>query len=492
MAERKIIMADRYIRAICALLAALTAVSCGSAGETTVTGDSDTTSEETTTAEETALTDNVPELDFEGREFRTLEQESVMYGFAPEEQNGDIINDAVYDRARKAEERFNITITPTDYEDNVVITSIVKKTVMSGDQNYDLVFGQMYQSEAAAQSGIFADWQDVPYVDFSKPWYVKSINEAAVGGKLYMIESELSISYFQQTWMILDNKTKAGDINGFPDLYKAVEDGTWTLDELNRLTSDVYRDTNGDTKRDAEDFYGFAGTSAGCLLAAFLYGADGRLAKVDGDHVEHLITSEKTIDVLEKLSKLFCSNEGTITKSDALSKTRRELFPKGVVLFEAMQVNDLLREDFGLRNMSDEFGVLPLPKYDEKQEEYYTVVDGGASVMVVPANHDNPEMVGAVVEAMSAMSYTDVIPKYIGMAVEQKGTRDEESIKIMREILDSRVIDFAYLYDGFKGWVMSLPTIIKNETAITSTIGSKMNAMDSYYNSVIEVLRSEE
>ena len=157
-----------------------------------------------------------------------------------------------------------------------------------------------------------------------------------------------------------------------------------------------------------------------------------------------------------------------------------------------MQVNDLLREDFGLRNMSDEFGVLPLPKYDEKQEEYYTVVDGGASVMVVPANHDNTEMVGAVVEAMSAMSYTDVIPKYIGMAVEQKGTRDEESIKIMREILDSRVMDFAYLYDGFKGWVMNLTEIIKNESAISSTIEKKKSAMDSYYNSVIEVLRSEE
>ncbi len=490
--ERKIIMTSKSIRAICALLAVLTAVSCGSAAGTPETGNTDTTNEETTAPEDTALTDDVPPLDFEGREFRTVEQTSVMYGFAPEEQNGDIINDAVYERARKAEERFNITITPTVYEDYNTISSVVKQSVMSGDQVYDLVFGQMYQSGSDAQSGVFADWNDIPYVDFSKPWYVKSLNDAMVGGKLYMIESELSISYFQQTWMILYNKTKAEEISGFPDLYKAVEDGTWTLDELNSLTSDVYRDTNGDTKRDAEDFYGFAGTSAGCLLAAFLYGADGRVAKVDGDHVEHLITSEKTLDVLGKLSKLFCSNSGTITKTDALSKTRRELFPKGVVLFEAMQVNDLLREDFGLRNMSDEFGVLPLPKYDEKQKEYYTVVDGGASVMVVPANHDNTGMVGAVVEAMSAMSYTDVIPKYIGMAVEQKGTRDEESIKIMREILDSRVMDFAYLYDGFKGWVMNLTEIIKNESAISSTIEKKKSAMDSYYNSVIEVLRSEE
>ena len=53
-------------------------------------------------------------------------------------------------------------------------------------------------------------------------------------------------------------------------------------------------------------------------------------------------------------------------------------------------------------------------------------------------------------------------------------------------------MDFAYLYDGFKGWVMNLTEIIKNESAISSTIEKKKSAMDSYYNSVIEVLRSEE
>lgn len=146
------------------------------------------------------------------------------------------------------------------YEDYNTISSVVKQSVMSGDQVYDLVFGQMYQSGSDAQSGIFADWNDIPYVDFSKPWLREVRFERRYGRReaSNMTESELSISYFQQTWMILYNKTKAEEISGFPDLYKAVEDGTWTLDELNSLTSDVYRDTNGDTKRDAEDFYGFA------------------------------------------------------------------------------------------------------------------------------------------------------------------------------------------------------------------------------------------
>ncbi len=80
MAERKIIMADRYIRTICALLAALTAVSCGSAAGTPETGNTDTTNEETTAPEDTALTDDVPPLDFEGREFRTASRRKSRTG----------------------------------------------------------------------------------------------------------------------------------------------------------------------------------------------------------------------------------------------------------------------------------------------------------------------------------------------------------------------------------------------------------------------------
>lgn len=89
---------------------------------------------------------------------------------------------------------------------------------------------------------------------------------------------------------------------------------------------------------------------------------------------------------------------------------------------------------------------------------------------------------------MSAASYNDVIPAYIGQAIEQKGTRDEESIMIMREILDSRIIDFAYLYDGSSGWVMKLPAIIKNQSAIVSSIENQMNAMEAYYQEVVDIM----
>lgn len=107
-----------------------------------------------------------------------------------------------------------------------------------------------------------------------------------------------------------------------------------------------------------------------------------------------------------------------------------------------------MSEEF--RSFEDHYGVLPIPKYDEAQKDYHTVVDGGANIMVVPASAptDSYELIGAITESLSAASYLDLTPVYCGIALEQKGTRDDDSIEILRMILDSRVIDFAYLYDG--------------------------------------------
>jgi hypothetical protein len=145
-----------------------------------------------------------------------------------------------------------------------------------------------------------------------------------------------------------------------------------------------------------------------------------------------------------------------------------------------------------LRAMEDSFGVLPMPKYDENQSEYYTVIDGGADIMTIPKTITKPDMIGAVVEAMSADSYYDVIPVYSGLALEQKGVRDEESIAMLRNILDSRVIDFGYLYDGTSGYAFKLPNILKNPGKMKSTIDSQQKAVNKHYEKVLDALNSIE
>ena len=85
-----------------------------------------------------------------------------------------------------------------------------------------------------------------------------------------------------------------------------------------------------------------------------------------------------------------------------------------------------------------------------------------------------------------AESYKTLIPVYCEIALEQKGTRDKESIDMLRMILDSRVIDFGYLYDGSAGWVFKLKDMVKNAGMIASLQKRMAPAMLKQYQKVVD------
>ena len=464
--------------------------SCGSSSDSGNDTTAANTSDDTTAEVTTALTDEVPKLDFGGREFRTIEQESTENSFYQEEATGEVVSDAIYNRNADMEERFNVKFTPTERKLSYEIRKLLEQSVLAGSDDYDLVFGQIFNTASLATNGILGDWNSVPYMDFDKPWYTKSIQDASVGDNLYMIESDLCIMYTEQTWLLVYNKTKAAEHSDFPDLYKVVNDGKWTIDYMDKLIVDLYQDLNGNTLRDEGDIFGYGGAQDGCQLAAFLYGCGARMIELDKDlKPVNSIATEKAIDALTKLSTLFNVNEGSVHQTDPVTTSvhsRRALFCNGTVIFSPLQVHDLITED--MREFTDDYGVLPLPKYDEDQDNYYTLVDGGANIMVFPADasEDKRELIGAVTEAMSAATYRDITPKYCSLALEQKGARDDESMAMIRMILDSRVIDFGYLYDGFKGWTMKLPAMVKDAGSITSQIESNKSAVIDYYTGVIK------
>ena len=221
-----------------------------------------------TEEEETVLQDAVPELDLGGVTFRSIQQGPQTFMFTAPELNGEVINDAIYNQLRTVSERFNIIFADVITKSWDQASGDIKKAVTAGKDAYALCLNQFFQSGSDAAAGYMYDWNDIPFIDFSKPCYTKAINEASVGNHLYMLESDLCMNYTAQTWMLLYNKTKAEQYS-LPDLYEMVSVGKWTYDELITLSSGLYADLNGDSSKDEEDFYGFAGMQGGCMLAAF-------------------------------------------------------------------------------------------------------------------------------------------------------------------------------------------------------------------------------
>ena len=62
-----------------------------------------------------------------------------------------------------------------------------------------------------------------------------------------------------------------------------------------------------------------------------------------------------------------------------------------------------------LRDMEDDFGLVPYPKYDEQQADYLSY-NLGTSYLAITKSALNPEMSAAVMEALSAANHKTVIP----------------------------------------------------------------------------------
>ena len=439
-----------------------------------------------TETEETGRTlqDEVPELNFDGAVFRTIVQDSTLYDIYAAEETGDTLNDAIYYRTRDIEERFNVKIAESEQLNHSELSTKIKKTIGAQSDEYDLVLGQMEETGKDAQGGIFRNWYDIPYVDFNKPWWPKSVarDAATVNGKMFVTVSDLCISYAEQTWGIVFDTDRAVDYS-VDGVYDLVREGKWTIDKLMELADSVYTDVNGDGAKDENDYYGYVTADNGCLILSYFYGFDQRLAVVEDGKVNMVLNTEKSAAICDKIYRL-TNAQGTYKPTDASNAGIYTVFVNENALFCPMQLQYVYRQ---LRDYENSYGVVPLPKWDEAQSEYYSVCDAGANVMVIPVTALNTEMIGAVVEALSAYSWRTVMPTYCDIVLNRKSARDPESAEMMELILASRVIDFAYLYDGWNGWVFKLAGMTSQEGNFASVYEKNEKAMQNYYDKVLKL-----
>ena len=101
----------------------------------------------------------------------------------------------------------------------------------------------------------------------------------------------------------------------------------------------------------------------------------------------------------------------------------------------------------GLRDMDDDFGVIPYPKFDEN-DEYSTAINGAAPLVIIPVSVSDVNRTGAITEALAAYGHRDVIPAFYEKSLKSKYARDEESEEMMDLIKDSIIYDIGYVAGG--------------------------------------------
>ena len=439
--------------------------------------------------EETKLTDNVPELDFGGVSVNMAGQGTKGgnngLDMWVEELNGDVVNDAIFNRNIAIASRFNVVIEEPLMSDYTTISGAVKAMVTAGDSTYDIVVNQLAQSSADVRTGFFYNLTEIPYIDLEMPWYPSDVKESAVlNGKLYLIVSDMCVSYVGQTWSMCFNRDLTTDM-GLDNLYDLAREGAWTVDKLRELTADVYIDVNGDGRRDEGDTYGFTmGKSGinGCMGAAFIYGTGVRYLDIHEDYsFDNLLNSEHAQAVAEKFSALNGA-EGSFAYT-LENYTLKAMMARAAV-FAPSQLGHYY---IFARDFEGTFGVLPMPKFDEAQERYATLCDAGCNCISVPKTVRDPELTGAMIESMSAFAKDSVLPAYVDVSLQTKIARDEESVEMMQIVLDSRVMDFGYLYCGWDGWTWQLAGLFADPGQYASVMAKVQKIQTKTYERVIKM-----
>ena len=122
------------------LMLASSVTACGEAGDTEATAD---TAAQTETEKETtelearlALPDNLPDKDFDGYDFRVLtrNRDDFIKDIGVElELTGEVFNDALYNRNKTLEERFNFILSAEYAENNGTAThAAAQAAVLAG------------------------------------------------------------------------------------------------------------------------------------------------------------------------------------------------------------------------------------------------------------------------------------------------------------------------------------------------------------------------
>jgi len=440
----------------------MVSTSCGG-GATSV----DTTSAVTNTSVDSETTDpyekdDLPELNFGGKEINVLYRDDVLSSFYVAEQTGDIVDDAVYRSNRTVEERLNVKVKPTTMAgsanaDRTTFMAAITNSVLAGDEAYDLCGVLTYNIPTLMQQGVLSDLLQLPYLNFDKPWWTAALTElATVDGKLYFASGDVSLELTQRIFCMLFNKNLAESLNS-GDIYVLVNDGKWTLDKMKEIGAAAYADLNGDSTVDPSDRYGVVVNDYN-HISGFVGSLDIETTKLDTDGRQHVSgDSEHTINAIQKLVEVFNNNSGIfyMSASDADSATvasnhevYRTMFKDNRLLFvttEFHQISSIYRD------MEAEYGVIPYPKYDETQDAYYTLARNVYSSFVVPKTCTKTEEVGALLEAMAAQNYRDVSPVYFETALKVKYSRDDTTSQMYDIIKQGLKFNFGFTYTGVIG-----------------------------------------
>lgn len=200
---------------------------------------------------------------------------------------------------------------------------------------------------------------------------------------------------------------------------------------------------------DQSDIYGL-GVSNVLTFDVFWSAFDMHSAiKLDDGTITLNDDMSKIQSCAETVYELFYNNPSVLdlpVETDNTEQNRLAgLLASDNLLFAYLRV---IHTESDLRGMQSDYGIMPLPKWDEAQTNYYTYVHDQFTSFGIPVTCVDTDAASATLELLAVNSYRYVTPAYYNIALNGKYLRDTESSKMLEIAMDGISLDFGWLHSA--------------------------------------------
>jgi len=402
---------------------------------------------------------------YDGYTFNIFQHTAVYKDFQAEEITGEPINDADFERMSAVEDKLDVEIEFHDLSagqrDGQTPLSM---TVQAGTNDFDIGSMMSYSACNSVVDGLLTNLYSIQNLDLEQKWWDQyCTEECTFVDKVYFMTGDISIGDNRNTFCAYFNKNMAEEYQ-LPNFYEMVDNGTWTIENFQKqaeaITANLDNDNDGNHVNDIDDIYGiwiWDDVMMGIVNAADIKCCT--INKETGD-IELTLMSEKFLDAFNKFAAYAYNKDVTCAyqRNGYAADYGQIAFREGRGLFFLQALGNATN----FREMEDEFGILPLPKYDEQQDRYISsAASWGMPFYVVPRCTYNAEeyaRTGYITQLLAYESLYTMTPAYYEQTLQNKVSRDEESARMLDIIFESRSYDFGWYFEigGYNETIMNM------------------------------------
>ncbi|MBO5701976.1 MAG: hypothetical protein J6S71_06020 [Clostridia bacterium] len=395
------------------------------------------------------------------------------------DENGDIINDAVYHRNIRVGDRLGVTFEfveqPGDSGDYKTWIQSAEND-RAADNSFDIYAGYSRSLPLMSLKGMTTNLLSHENFSVEKPWWPEALtSECTINDKLFFCTGDIATSMLWYMNGFMYNKDLyAQYISTEKTPLDMVLEDEWDMNSFFTMVQDIYID-DGNGKKDKLDFFG--ATMYSTDIDAFQIGAGiTSLEKTEdgGVRVSEQWNSQRCADICELLGS-YIQQPGVF----AATSDSRHPFLNETSIFHLDRIFLIKGIDNGSSEEKVEFtcGVVPAPKYDKTQEKYHTNLGNPYTMYGVNSSSKNLDAAVTTLEAMGSENYRSVTPAVFEVAMKVRYTDDPQTSQVFDILKEGVSFDFGKLYSSSFG---DAPANLFKETAMStnpSGLLSKLKAM---------------